>query len=260
VARSVAVLAISAWLAACGTTPDPYEAGALSPEETEQIIPTGIMLRDPEGRSWGAHLTFPVSIGLTQFDLDDVDLDDLASLSVVPTGEFMVPIDEHWTLLPYVGAGAAWQIGEREAAQDDWLVGLARGGLRAQRWQAFAERYRCILTTDLLYSVAFVPKDGVLGDWGTFDAALELRRNFGAPRAGPRFQPGVYAQAFWYWDPIEIEIDGATPEFLNGQVELGISLGSTTPYKLWKLGIPRTFLGVRTGGDLTELRIRFGRL
>ncbi len=132
--------------------------------------------------------------------------------------------------------------------------------MRAQRWQPFAERYVSLLSIEGRYDAALTPRNGLLGDWGSLTAALEFRRSFGAPRGGPRFQPGVYAQGFWFWDPVELEIEGVTPSFLDNQREFGISLGASTPYKILGINVPRVFLGVRVGEGVQTLRLRFGRL
>lgn len=106
------------------------------------MLDTGLMLRSPEGRAWGVHLKLPVSVGWTEFDLGEgVSLDQLTTLAVVPTAEFIVPMNDKWTLLPFVGAGAAWQTGANELIGGTDVVGLATGGVRATRWQRFARCY-----------------------------------------------------------------------------------------------------------------------
>lgn len=107
-----------------------------TPRPSDPELKTGIMLRAAEKRSWGLRLSFPLSVGLTEFDLaSGVSLDDVATISVVPTAEFIIPLDNKWTLLPFVGAGGAAAIGDREAVSGESALGLVSGGLRAQRWQ-----------------------------------------------------------------------------------------------------------------------------
>ncbi len=232
-----------------------------TPSPSDPELKTGIMLRSVEERAWGLRLNFPLSVGLTEFDLaSGVSLDDVATVSVVPTAEFIIPLDNKWTLLPFVGAGGAAAVGDRETVSGESALGLVSGGLRAQRWQPFAERYVFVFATKIRYDAALTSRNGLLGDWGSLTGAVELRRTFGARRDGPRFQPGVYAQGFWFWDPVELQIPGVTPSFLDNQREFGISLGSSTPYSIWGITLPRLFIGVRLGERLRSLRIRFGRL
>jgi len=181
-------------------------------------------------------------------------------VSVVPTLEFIVPIDDRWTFLPFVGAGGAAAVGDRKSVSDQATIGILTGGLRGQRWQPFAGRYVSALTVEARYDAALTSRDGLLGDWGSLTGVAELRRSFGAPHDGPHFQAGIYAKGYWFWDPIELEIAGITPSFLHKQKEFGISLGSSTPYRIWGITLPRVFIGVRLGDRVRSLHISFGRL
>ncbi len=238
-------------------TPAPGAYETLSDPE----LKTGIMLRSAESGNWDLRLTFPFSVGLTEFDLDaGIDLDSVSTVSVVPTLEFIVPIDNRWTFLPFAGAGGAAAVGDRKTTSGESSIGILTGGLRAQRWQPFADRYVSALAAEARYDAALTSRNGLLGDWGSLTGAVEFRRSFGAPRDGPRFQAGIYAKGYWFWDPVELEIEGVTPSFLHNQKEFGISLGSSTPYSIWGIKVPRVFLGVRLGEGVRSLRIGFGRL
>ncbi len=240
-----------------GATPHPPGQEPLSDPE----LKTGIILRSAKSGNWDLRLTFPFSIGLTEFNLDaGIDLDSVSTVSVVPTLEFIVPVDEKWTFLPFAGAGGAAAVGDQKPVSGESTIGILTGGLRAQRWQPFAERYVSALAVEARYDAALTSRNGLLGDWGSLTGAVEFRRSFGAPRDGPRFQPGLYAKGYWFWDPVELEIEGVTPSFLNNQKEFGISLGSSKPYKVWGIKVPRVFLGVRLGEGVRSLRIGFGRL
>jgi len=233
-----------------------------TPPRRDPELATGTFLVVPEDeRDWGLRLRLPLSIGWTEFDLGSgISFDQLTTVSLVPTAELVVPLDDRWTLLPFIGLGAAWLNGDTELAGGSDTLGLATGGVRAQLWQPLDERYVLAFSTQLRYDVAMTSRNGVLGDWGSFDAALELRRTLGAPREGPRFQPGLYVLATHYWDPVEVEIDGITPGSADNQKELGLSIGSDVPFEILGFTVPRVFLGISSGGDLKSVRIRFGRL
>ena len=269
------LVALTVWTTACRFTPATFEAHATGcahlQESAQDAVParvrpdpersTGILLRSLEGRDWGLRLRLPLSVGLTEFDLGSgTALANLSTVALVPTVELIVPLDESWTLLPFAGLGAAVQVGDRDLVGGDEALWLATGGLRARRWQPFAERYAFVLESDVRYDAALTRRNGLLGDWGSLAAAVELRRAFGAPRDGPRFEGGVYLQGIWFWDPVELEIAGVTPSFVDHQREIGISLGSTSPYKVLGITLPRVFIGVRVGDGLRSLRLRFGRL
>ncbi len=225
------------------------------------MLNTGIMLRSPE-EGWGAHLTFPVRIGWTSFDLSNISLDQVASLAVVPRVEFILPLDEsrRYTLLPFVGLGGALQTGDGDLIGGNDALGLATGGVQVMRWQPFAERYTSIFRAGVRYDAALTSRNGLLGDWGSGDLVAELRRAFGEPGDEPRFEPGIYARGIWYWDPIELEITGVTPVSIHNQLEFGISLGSTSRFEVLGIAIPRVFVGFRFEDNLQGVHILFGRL
>lgn len=224
-------------------------------------LKSGLMLYSAEAGNWDLRLTFPFSVGLTSFDLDaGIDLDNVSTVSVVPTLEFIVPIDGKWTFLPFVGAGGAAAVGDQKPVSGENMIAILSSGLRAQRWQPFAGRYVSVVSVEARYDAALTSRDGLLGDWGSLTGAVELRRSFGMPRDGPRFQAGIYAQAFRFWDAVELEIEGVTPSFLHTQKEFGISIGGSRPVSIFGITLPRVFLGVRTGEGVRSLQLRFGRL
>jgi len=241
-----------------GADAPPPDAPAV---DSDPELKTGLMLYSAEDGAWDLRLAFPFSVGLTSFDLDTgVSLDNVATVSVVPTLEFIVPLDRKWTLLPYAGIGGGAAVGDHKPVSGEGVLGLVSGGVRVQRWDPFAARYVSVLSAEARYNAVLSSRNGLLGDWGSLTGAVELRRSFGAPREGPRFQAGVYAQGFRYWDAVELEIPGVTPSFLHRQWEFGVSLGSDTPYEIWGVTLPRVFLGVRTGEKVHSLYLRFGRL
>jgi hypothetical protein len=277
VVRRVAAAAVSAFCLALAPhgalaqaaddadTPAADAGAAPAPDLRQPLsdpdLQTGFMLHSAESGNWDLRLAFPFSIGLTEFDLDTgIDLDNVSTVSVVPTLEFIVPVTDRWTFIPFAGAGGAVAVGERDAVSGQSTVGILTGGLRAQRWQPFAGRYVSAIAVEGRYDAALTSRDGLLGDWGSLTGAVEFRRSFGAPRDGPRLQAGIYAQGFWFWDPVELDIKGVTPSFLHTQKEFGISLGGSRPYEIWGIALPRVFLGVRVGEGVRTVRLRFGRL
>jgi len=274
--EALAVLALT--LAACSASPPrPNELAALrrlqEPEQQqplvadesvtsadyEHMVDAGFMLREVKD-GWGAHLFFPIGVGFTEFDLSNIALDQLATLAVVPTLELIVPLEERWVLLPSVGLGGAWQLGDNELIGSNHAIGLATASLQTMWWHPFPDRSTVVLKGGGKYSAALTGRDGVLGDWGNVDLAAELRHAFGQLDNEPRFEPGVYAQAFYYWDPVKLDITGVTPTTIDDQYEVGISIGGTSPVRILGIVIPRLFVGYRFGESLQSVQIRLGRL
>jgi hypothetical protein len=225
------------------------------------MLDEGVVLSPHTDGSWGAQLWFPTTVSWTRFDFESgISVDDLAVLALQPTLELVIPLSDTWTLLPYFGPGVALQNGGEELAADNTLLGIVSGGLRATRWQRTGSRAWLGLIGEVRHDSALTREDGLLGDWGSLKVAVELRRDLGQLRPGLRLQGGVYLQALHFWHPVEIEIVGLTPEEVSDQLEVGVSLGTAKPFEVLGLELPRVFLGVRQGDDVTSFLVRFWRL
>ena len=85
-------------------------------------------LREPslEGgeREMGLELRLPVSIGLNDFGLDDpigvIDTGNLASLSVTPGIDVIIPVTKRRMLRPHAAVGWGTLLGENESAWTYW--------------------------------------------------------------------------------------------------------------------------------------------
>ena len=82
---------------------------------------------------------FPFTVGLDSFDIEDptgtIDPDNLASLSVSPGVELIVPVTQRWTLRPFASLGWGTILGEEDNAWTYWggiksTVALGSGKLR----------------------------------------------------------------------------------------------------------------------------------
>jgi hypothetical protein len=229
-------------------------------QDTALGIPVGITLRSPEDHAVGLRLRLPVTVGISDFELEEgLSPDQLKTVAFVPKLEFVLRLDDEWTLLPYLGLGGAWLLDEQKT------IGIISSGVRAELWHPFAEHYVLGFFPGVRYDVNLTRRDGVVGDWGRFELPLELRRTFGrldqdSPEPSPRFQPGLYMQAFHYWDPIELQVPGIAPATVDDELELGFSLGSTPAVRVLGLPLPRVYIGFRAGDGLQGLRVRFGQI
>lgn len=237
-----------------------YKSVVEPEREANRMLTQGIVLRDHHGKSWGASLLLPINIGITSFTLDgSFSLSSLSTLGIVPTAEFIIPINDRWTMQPFAGLGVAWTTGADEAIGSKFM-NLATAGLRMTRWQNFSDRYWFGLTGNLRYDNVLSERNGPLGDWGNIEVAVELRCSFGQPREGVSFVGGLYLQGRHFWDPVEISIPGITTDYVYDQLEIGVSLGTDEPYKVLGIKLPRVFIGYFVSKELRGVRFHFGRL
>ena len=211
--------------------------------------------RPSTGRDWSVRYKFPVVIGYTDFDFGEGEaFESLTTLAIVPTAEFMRPIDCEWTLIPFVGVGGGWLI------DSDVGILIVTTGLRAEWTRRLTEASELRVQPRIRYDANLNQPDGLLGDWGRCDLSVELRHALPMPFAGRRLEPGVYVQGFWFWNDIDFEVPGLAPDSVANQAEVGISLGTREPIEILGLELPRIFIGLRFGDGIQTLSIRFGEL
>ena len=104
---------------------------------------------DDEGRgTLGIELFFPIAIGVYDFDPTDItgtaQTDNVGTVSVVPGAAFELPLDQRWTLKPFVHLGWGTEIDGNASAWIYW------GGLRTQA-RFSAEGFDWMLVNGISY-------------------------------------------------------------------------------------------------------------
>jgi hypothetical protein len=217
-------------------------------------IPLSYWVRPVEERSWGLRFRVPITFGVTHFDLGDtVPFDNLKALTVLPTVDVHIPLDDAWTLRPFVGVGGGWEF---ETGRSAWL-GTAGVIAEAYRpYRPWAVHYGSALRYDWDMN-----SDGTgFDDFGRVELMLELRRELGASVRRHALEPGVYGMAYLYWDQLEIDGGSAGKFELHDEYELGLSVGTLPDIKVLGIGLPRVFLGWRFGRNVQGVRLTFGSL
>ncbi|MEM6671768.1 MAG: hypothetical protein AAF726_02930 [Planctomycetota bacterium] len=209
---------------------------------------------DP-GDPWEPQFRVPFGIAYADFSLGDgAALDSLTAVSAVPTIDLPVPLSKDWTLTPFMGAGAGLLVDEGLGV---WIVS---SGVRAEWLRRVGDHLLLRFQPRIRYDINVNRRDNLLGDWGRTDISAEIRYAPDADRSRIRFEPGLYAQAFWYFDDIDFDIPAVTPESVDNQIEIGFSLGTREPVRVFGIRIPRVYLGYRFGGGVEVTEIRFGDL
>lgn len=210
---------------------------------------------DPIDRDWSVRFRYPLVVGYSDFELGEGQaLDSLATLALVPTADFIRPLSEEWTLIPFLGLGAGWLL------NDDVGVVILTTGVRAVWARSLEEATVLRVLPRLRYDANLNRPDGLLGDWGRVDVAVELRHALGIAGEEMRVEPGVYAQALWFWDDVDFDVPGLAPDSVQKQLELGLSLGTREPIEILGFDLPRVFVGVRFGDGVETITLRFGEL
>lgn len=198
---------------------------------------------------------FPTQIAYADFDLGSGEaLDSLTAVSVVPTADIWLPVGERWTVIPFVGLGGGWLI------EEDVAIAILTAGARALWVHHLNEPTQIRVQPRVQYDLNMNRPDGILGDWGRLDLSAEIRYAFGSPGDRYRLEAGVYVQGFYYWDDIDFELPAVTPDSVETQAEVGVSLGLREPFEVFGLDLSRVYLGVRVGDGVDFVGLRFGEL
>lgn len=220
-------------------------------------LPVSWRVSEPADGRPGVRLRLPVTVGLYDFeprDMIDAGIpDQLDTLSVAGGVELDFDLGDDWHLLPYVEAGRAW---EAASATDATLYSAA---LHLQReWERGDQLRR--LSAGVVY--AGVDLDGSTGtaDLLKVEAGAESRRPLGFEMASEQADSGVYLLAEWYPDQPEQPVvrSAQTSSALPFQMELGVTLGTVEPVRVWGLPLPRVGLAWRFGEGLSVYRLVFG--
>jgi hypothetical protein len=210
--------------------------------------------KSEEGRA-GWRLTFPMTLGFYTFDREDVLSSNLgenvATFSLVPGVEFLLPVREHWLLKPFAEAGYVW---DRDGGAD---AAICSAGLRS-RFDLKGGGFDMVLGNGLTY--ALVDPSGSAGRDGmvAVEAAFTASHLFGRPGQGQGqadYEPYFVGRVYFGGEDHPVP-SGESNTLV--QYEAGMTFGSRSSMKLWKIPLPRVGVGYVFGHDLSVVRIVFG--
>jgi hypothetical protein len=176
---------------------------------------------DEEGsRKPGLEIVYPVSLGLSQLqDVPDfIDFGNYATISFTPGVIFEVPVNQQWSLRPFVNAGYGWELESREGA----LIGY--GGVRS-RYRLIDGRQRWSLLNGLYYA-GYRPEYEDRGQYGALMAGVEFAHPLGSVEFnGDPLDLNLHLTYNWYFDRLNFHSDAERFENFRDQWELGVAFG-----------------------------------
>lgn len=223
-------------------------------DRTLQIyrLPFSHTIRSADDSEFGIELTLPVTFGFYDFELRDIGDGGIPrrvdSLSFVPGVQLVFEAQPDWTLEPYVEAGIA-RAQDADANATVYAAGVA------SLYEFDRQGFDWLLRNDL--TLAGVDLRGASGSdrFARLQTVLTARRPFGR---GSRIDYLLYALNDYYIDQPGGPIDSAEARGHSMQYEVGITLGTPEPLRVWNIPLPRVGIGYRFGSDLGVVRIVFG--
>ena len=215
-------------------------------------LPFSHPLKSMDDSGFGVELTLPVTFGFYDFELQDTAHGDIPTdvdaVSFVPGLTLEFELRPGWTLEPYVEAGIARA---RDVDADSYVYA---GGLRSL--YAFdGQGFDWLLRNDLTF--AGVDLRGTEGSnhFTRFQTVVTARRPF-AQRSSLDYL--VYALNEFYVDQPDGPLDSAERGGSSVQYEIGFTLGTSEPRRIWRMPVPRVGVGYRFGSNLDVFRIVIG--
>jgi hypothetical protein len=213
-----------------------------------------IRIRSEKERSVGVRLRVNATFGfydLQPADFQDFEIPDkLGTFALVPGVEFPVPLGDRWTLTPFVDAGFAT---DTEIHETTAVVGA---GLRS-RAALHDSRHTYLLWNEFVYARNSSTQVSATDDYTLFRTDFEWR-GLARYRLGQRpFDLGLVAEADFYFDTVIIDLPLGEPVAIRYRWELGVSTGSTEPWKHFKnlFTAPRLGIGYRSGQGDSSIRL-----
>jgi len=208
-------------------------------------------------RTNGVELSFPITVGLDNIDLDDIagtaDPDNLASLSVTPGIAITIPLSERWALRPFASVGWGTLLNDSESAWTYW------SGIKS-RYTFQNGKLNWALINSVTY-VGYSPSDGSSDDFWPLVAALEFDYPIGNKQ---RDDESLFVSWHGMYTSFENDLDlvlqdGSTLP-ITDQWEFGLSLRKKEkPIRIWWFNFDRLGLAYRfsSSGDLKGISFVF---
>jgi hypothetical protein len=211
-------------------------------------------------RTPGFRLRVPVAVSTHDFHPDDlienIQIDNVSTLSIVPGVEFEIPMNARWTLKPFVHLGAGKELGGHSSAWIHWL------GVKSQLgFQSGKTRWAMINSlTRVGYSSDSAPSGQLLPWLTAFEFSRRLDRTAGSDDPVHLHWHVSYTS---YLDELGIASGGVQFADIDQEWELGLGFGrGERKLKLWRLSLDRFGIAYRldSSGDFSGVRLVFKSL
>lgn len=205
---------------------------------------------------WGFRLRFPVSVGVYNLNLPEfiegqITLDRLSAITVVPGGEFLVPLSKRWMLKPRADLG----FGKDLKGGDLILIG--GGGIKA----LYSRPVKAV-TMSVGPGVRYLFSDSSSGlnddDFALLEAGLDTRFPLWFDIGKRSTDSSVYVVVRHYFRKLVFGQVEGEPITIDDHFEVGWTFGTDPPMRLWGVNISRIGIGYRFGESLRGIRIKFG--
>lgn len=214
-------------------------------------------LKEAGENNWGYRLVVRTTLGFYNLKIEDIIdsgfPDHVGTLAIVPELEFEAPRwQPNWQLLPFLAAG-----GGKDFQGGSFNLIFATG-IRSRAIWPWGEKNHIRLGNQLIYSVATTRDVEFSDDFGLFDTIVDIRRPLGFGLWNHVLDGSVYGANYLFLiSPRLIETHQGALQFTTNW-EIGVTLGSVEPWRVFGLQLPRIGIGYRFDSQHGAIRILIG--
>ena len=210
------------------------------------------LLREPAldedgSRTVGIEVRLPVTVGLNHFPLDDlsgsVDFENLANISLTPSLYFDVPVDERWSLRPFVAVGWGTVLNDDDSAWTYWA------GIRSR--YVLKTGTLGVALYNALGFVGHTPDRGPSQRFWPITNALEFRYPPGFLRwRGEQLELHWHVAHTYFQNELDLLGRERENEPISDEWELALAVSrEDEPIRFWRLSFARMGLAYRFSSD-----------
>jgi hypothetical protein len=217
-------------------------------------LPFSKELQPVSQNQWGVSLTFPVSVGVYDYHLEDLlggkTPHSLSTISLLPGIEAEIPVTSNWTLKPYGSAGQGWDTSEGGAA---WIYA---GGVKSRLALQVAGGSELSLGNQLTLS-GYKPPEAPAQSLGLFVAGLNLSTPSSMTLWNHPASIDYHLIYYYYFNRLLFPVSDNPDNRIAEQSEFGVSLKTHTPVSLKLFDVDRIGIAFRVGDGIQGMRVFF---
>jgi hypothetical protein len=203
-------------------------------------FPVGFDLREAEKEKFGMRFELPIAIGLQNYDFKSIpefDLDNLATLSVLPGVKFSFLLKERWALDPSVYVGYGHDISNNIGSI------LYGAGLSSRRKFDLAKP-RLTFGTNVIAN-GYTPEHGPSRFITRFGAGLDALFPTGMTLGDRDLLIGTFGIAYLFLNELEVRSPTQGTIKIRNEYEIGIAVAGEPAFKFLGFKFERMGLSYR---------------
>lgn len=203
-------------------------------------FPVGFDLREAEKKRFGMRFELPIAIGLQNYDFTSIpefDLDNLATLSVMPGIKFSFLLKERWTLDPSVYLGYGRDITNN-------IGSILYGAGLSSRYKFNLAKPRLTFGTNVIAN-GYTPEQGPSRFITRFGAGLDALFPTGMTLGDRDLLIGTFGIAYLFLNELEVRSPTQGTIKIRNEYEIGIAVAGEPAFKFLGFKFERMGLSYR---------------